>query len=116
MLSPADLRQVSRVNKSLNRLAQDPSLFRKEGASRFDYNKYRRHVVFSTVYQYFPLMVNNFCVMGRLDQGHLHPSLKLLKTVILGQDLNLSGTSGEHSSKELSRQLMQLLFGTSLLY
>jgi hypothetical protein len=47
LLSLADLWQVSRVNKSLNRLAQEPSLYRKEGASRFDYNKYSAVMLFS---------------------------------------------------------------------
>ncbi len=53
--------------------------------------------------------------MERLDQGHLHSSIKHLETDMsrLGIEPLTSCTAGGRSAKELLQQFTLLLFGTS---
>jgi hypothetical protein len=55
--------------------------------------------------------------MDRLDQGHLHPKLEVLRLTSLGWETNLGFTlGGERSSKELLEQhIDSYSFGTSTL-
>ncbi len=58
---------------------------------------------------------SNTNIMKRLDQGHLHPLLEHHETNMSrpGIEPEPPGATGEHSSKELFKQLLLLLFGTS---
>jgi hypothetical protein len=58
---------------------------------------------------------SNKNIMKRLDQGHLHP-LHIAsrdKQVSAGNRTGAACATGEHSSKDLFKQLLLLMFGTS---